>query len=393
MRTDRRLALAAFCTDLALYLLMLSLPYRVLEYGASSLVLGLVPLLYAGPYSLVALGAGRVSDRWPRRGPIRAGLALAMLGAILLTQVDTLGAMLAAIPLVGIGLGFFWPSVQAGFSELLEGRDLHRLTRRFNISWSAGKGLGLLAGGALLGVVGAPGLAAIAAAVWLLAGLAVPPMARPGDHSNVVLQDTVHASPARRRAFLRSAWIANGVAFGVAATLNHHLPRLLLASGIEADGFGLFLGLVFFAQVFLFAVLGSQLGWRYRVAPLLVLQVVLMVAVIAVAHVRSIVALMFLAPVFGAALGFVYQSSLYYSLHAPRGRGRQAGVHEAVLGIAGATLPLIGGAVATSAGPVAPFYVAAAATCIVLILSSTWLSRAQRDGRVARDPINRAVRD
>ena len=45
----------------------------------------------------------------------------------------------------------------------------------------------------------------------------------------------------------------------------------------------------------------------------------------------SLLGLLLLAPVFGLALGFLYQSSLYYSLHAPEGRGRQAGIHEASL--------------------------------------------------------------
>lgn len=378
MRNDQRMALAAFGTDLALYLLMLSLPYRVLEHGGSSAVLGLVPLLYAGPYSLVALAAGHFSDRWPRRGPIRFGLALAIVGAIVLARVESLGGLLAAVPLIGIGLGFFWPSLQAGFSELLQGRELHRLTRRFNMAWSAGKGVGLLVGGALLGQIGAPALAAMAAAVWVAAALAVPWMPRSGDHTQVVMEDPARPSIPRRRAFLRSAWIANGVAFGVAATLNHHLPKLLLAEGIDAEGFGLFLGLVFFSQVALFAGLGSHLGWRYRVAPLLLLQIVLTFAVIGVAHVSSLALLLMLAPVFGGALGFAYQSSLYYSLHAPQGRGRQAGVHEAVLGIAAATIPLVGGAVAKSTGAMAPFFVAALATAGVCACSAAWLARARR---------------
>ena len=58
MRPQYRLAVASLCCDLALYLIMLSLPYRALDLGASSFVLGLVPLTYAGPYSLTAATAG-----------------------------------------------------------------------------------------------------------------------------------------------------------------------------------------------------------------------------------------------------------------------------------------------------------------------------------------------
>lgn len=377
MRPDQRLALAAFCTDLALYLLMLSLPYRVLDLGASSLVLGLVPLLCSGPYSVTALLAGRVSDRWPRRGPIRAGLALTILAAVVLAHVQSIGAVLAAVVFVGIGLGFFWPSLQAGFSEVLAGRDLDRLTRRFNIAWSAGKGLGLLAGGLLLGAIGPHGIAWLAAGAWLAAALALPAMPRPGDHSVVIHADPDRPGVERQRAFLRAAWLANGIAFGVTATLNHHLPKVLLAAGIEARGFGLFLGLVFLAQLLLFVLLGAHRSWRYRSVPLLAMQALLAVAVFMVPYSSSLPMLLLFAPVFGAGLGFAYQSSLYYSLHAPLGRGRQAGVHESVLGITGATIPLVGGAVAKASNAQAPFVVAALVTTSVLVLSAYWLVRAR----------------
>ena len=150
MHPRYRLALAATASDLALYLIMLSLPYRVMGLGAGSEVLGLVPLAYAVPYSLTAATAGRVSDRRARRGPIRVGLTVAIGASLLLTQVDAVAPILAAVSLLGIGLGFFWPSVQAGVSEVSAGANLARDMRLLNMGWSAGKGLGMLGGGLLL---------------------------------------------------------------------------------------------------------------------------------------------------------------------------------------------------------------------------------------------------
>jgi MFS family permease len=116
MHPRYRLACAATASDLALYLIMLSLPYRVMGLGASSAVLGLVPLAYAVPYSLTAATAGRFSDRWPRRGPIRAGLTVALAAATGLAIVDGVAAILACVSFLGVGRGFFWPSIQAGMS-------------------------------------------------------------------------------------------------------------------------------------------------------------------------------------------------------------------------------------------------------------------------------------
>ena len=99
------------------------------------------------------------------------------------------------------------------------------------------------------------------------------------------------------------------------------------------------------------------------------------VAVVMVASAGSFAGLLLLAPVFGLALGFLYQSSLYYSLHAPEGRGRQAGIHEASLGVFSATIPLLGGIAVAGSRLAAPFYVATLAVTASLLLGIYWIVR------------------
>ena len=94
-----------------------------------------------------------------------------------------------------------------------------------------------------------------------------------------------------------------------------------------------------------------------------------------VASAGSFAGLLLLAPVFGLALGFLYQSSLYYSLHAPEGRGRQAGIHEASLGVFRATIPLLGGIAVVGSRLAAPFYVATLAETASLLLGIYWVIR------------------
>lgn len=377
MHPRYRLALAAMASDLALYLIMLSLPYRVMELGASSVVLGLVPVAYALPYSLTAATAGRFSDRWPRRGPIRAGLTLAMAASLGLAVVDAIPSILALVACLGVGLGFFWPSVQGGVSEVSAGTNLARDTRLLNMGWSAGKGLGMLGGGLLLPTLGGEGLALIAGASWLLCFGFLPKMARPGSHHASVEADERRPSRARQRAFLHAAWIANGLAYAAAATLNHHLPKFLREGGIGSERFGTFLGLVFLTQTAVFFVVGPRRWWHYRIWPMLAIQVVLVGATLAVMRPAGFAILLALAPCFGLALGFLYQSSLYYSLHAPEGRGAQAGIHEATLGSLGAMVPLLGGLAVTHGGLAAPFAVAAAAVLTGLLLSTIWFARSR----------------
>ena len=378
MTTRLRLATAAFLTDMALYLLMLSLPYRLLDQGASSAVIGLVPLLLSGPYGLMALRAGRASDRLPRRGPIRRGLVVTIVATLVLGFVRGVPPVLALVPLVGIGLGFFWPSLQAGFSEISGGRDLHRLTGLFNVSWSTGKGIGLIAGGMLVEWLGPPGVAFFAAGAFVLSALVLPSMPRPGDHSEALAEDGRVPTPDEQRAFRRAAWIANGLAFAVGSTITHHLPKVLLTHDIGAGDFGLFFGTVFFAQTAMFVLTGPRREWHFRATPLLVLQVLLALTVVAVSFVDVMWALLAFAPLLGSALGFAYQSSLYYSLHAPVDRGAQAGVHEAVLGLASAGLPVLGGLLVGVLGVRAPFVLAALAVATSATLGAIWIIRARR---------------
>jgi predicted MFS family arabinose efflux permease len=279
------------------------------------------------------------------------------------------------VPLIGVGLGFFWPSVQAGFSEVFAGRDLHRMVRLLNVSWSLGKGMGLLLGGLLLESLGAQGVSLLAALAFGVAAVAVPWMDRPGDHSQAVEEDERVPTIPRRIAFLRSAWIANAATFAVAATLNHHLPRVVRGHGMDAGDFGLFMGVVFFAQTLWFALVGPMRWWHFRAAPLLGVQIAVIAGVLGVGHLTSIWSLLLLAPPLGFGLGFAYQSSIYYSLHAPVGRGRQAGVHEAALGIASASIPLAGGALVATRGLYAPFAVAALAAGVATVSGLFWLAR------------------
>lgn len=359
MDKAQRLAAAAFFTDFALYLLMLSLPFRVLALEGQALQLGLVPVLYAAPYSLVAATAGHFSDRWPRRGPIRFGLTLAVLGGIGLALADSLTWIFASIPLVGIGLGFFWPSLQAGFSEVHEGRDLQRMVGIFNVSWSAGKGSGMLLGGVILDAAGATVVSGLAAAAFATAALVLPWMQRPGDHQAVIAADERRPPLPVQRAFVNSAWIVNGIGFGVVATLNHHFPPIALENGLSSRSFGIFLGAVFLCQTLFFVLVGPRRGWHYRIGWFLAAQAVVAAVVLLTPRVTTMALLLPLAALLGATLGFAYQSSIYYSLDSPTARGGQAGIHESVLGLSSAGIPLAGGALVAILGSRVPFQLAA----------------------------------
>jgi predicted MFS family arabinose efflux permease len=238
------------------------------------------------------------------------------------------------------------------------------LTRQigiYNLSWSSGKALGFLIGGAMVAQFGATRSIACAALAYAAAALAVPRLARDAPPVAEVRSRGESMPLSERRAFLRATWIANGIAFGLGAVLNHHLPRLFVQRGADADRFGLLLGAIFAAQTTSFLLLARWRAWHYRLRLLLLVQAALAVLAVLFARATQMTMLLPLAVALGLGLGFCYQSSLYYSLHAPSGRGRQAGIHEASLGIAAALLPLAGGFWVRASGDLErPFWLAAA---------------------------------
>ncbi len=382
-QTRGRLAAASFFTDMGLYLLMVSFPFRVLSLGASSIILGLIPALYAVPYASVALWAGHLSDRWPRQRLIRAGSLVAAAAAGALAFTEDLSHTLAIVPFVGLGLAFFWPSVQAAFSEQSSEARLASSVGLYNVSWSLGKAAGFLVGGAMLARVGDTALCVLASGCFLAAGIAVPYLEHRGHEPREDVDEAQLPPEANRLAFRGAAWVANAMTFATAATLNHHYPKVFTSLGFGPASFGLFLGMLYVTQTVTFIALTRWSRWRYRAGPLVAVQIGAAALAFVVPGLQSFWVLLMVALPLGFALGFCYQSSLYYSLHAPHGRGGKAGIHEAALGYASAIIPLLGGWLATRTHQLAaPFFLVS----ILLAVSAciTWVRIAHPNEKSSR---------
>lgn len=381
--------------DCATYVAVTGVPFRALELGASSLVLGLLPASFSLVYVSATLLTGRLSDRVSRIGLARFGALLFAAAAALLLGARALPWLFGAMPLMAMGLSLFWPSLQAGLAEADAPHRLNRNLGRFNIAWSLGKGAGFALGGVVLAQAGFPPLFGAALGLGLFVALvlrtaprhdpvAEAPPERPGDATgggeSVSIQSTedrVHP-PVVRRGFLRMAWIANALAYGVVATLNYHYPKYLESLGRGASLYGGFQALLYLSETITFLVLQRLPAWHYRTAPLLFSQVLLAGLVLAIPFVREPVTLLLLAPGIGVVLGLSYYSSLYYSLHAAEARGKNTGLHEAILGSGSLVVPFLGGTLATTTGSLAAPYVVCAGLLAAGFLAQFGLSRSFR---------------
>jgi MFS family permease len=126
-------------------------PLRLDDLGASGAAIGAVFLLTAAVEGVLSPLAGRVSDRRGRLFPIRAGLAGAVVMAVLLPLPDSAALLGVTLLLTFAALGAFWAPAMAMLSDASEdaGLDLALAFSISNLAWAAGHLVGSGAGGAL----------------------------------------------------------------------------------------------------------------------------------------------------------------------------------------------------------------------------------------------------
>jgi MFS family permease len=356
-----RLAVAAFLADMALYLVMTGVPYRALAFGAGAFALGLLPAARGIPYSISTMWAGAFTERGDRLRAARITLIVAVLAVIAFIFVRGLPGIFVLLVLLGFAFAFYWPAIQAALADL-GAQGITRSIGWFNMSWSAGKATGFALGGALLAGFGFPVLFLVAAiAILGVLVLIAFPLPKPADQADAVLLSGLQRAPREVRAFRHASWVANAIAYGIASVLNLHYPHWLRQIGHGEVLLGTYLGLVFGSQTLSFFLLTRFPGWRHRVAPLLLLQAPMVLALAVLPFLRVPWAILATAPLVGLGLGIAYFASLFYSVEAPRDRGRNAGAHESVLTIGSVIVPVLAGLLATATHHLeTPYFLAAA---------------------------------
>ena len=359
-RSLLRLGAAAFLADMSLYLIMTGVPYRTLAFGAGAVALGFVPVARGVPYSLCTIWAGALTEGGDRLRAARVTLVFAALASIAFVFVGSMAAIFGLLAVLGFAFAFYWPALQAALADLGARGVTHSLGW-FNMAWSTGKATGFLLGGMLLAGFGFPALfiAATLGIVGVL-GLIAIPLPKPLPALGSATPGSLPA-PERSLAFRRAGWTANAIAGGIATVLNFHYPHWLREIGRGEVLLGTYLGLVFVSQTLSFYLLARLPGWRHRVGPLLALQAPMVLVLLLLPLLRLPALILATAPFMGLGLGMAYFASLFYSVEAPAGRGRNAGAHEAVLTLGAVALPFLAGLVVETTDRLESAYIFSAA--------------------------------
>ena len=353
-----RYVLVGAVMDFTIYIALSLAPLLAERHGAGPRELGILPASWAVAYSLTAVFGGRLSDRISRTALARAGVLLVVVACLWFARADRIWHFWAGMPFIALGMASFWPALQAAIADESTPATLWGNLGWFNIAWSAGKGLGILAGGILLEALDRNGFF-VAAAVGVLLMFVMPRVARGGGRGAPLVEEC-GLPPARvRDAFRRAALLANFAAFGLGTTIVNHYPEWNAALGRGSISYGVVVGGVFLAQTAGFGLLVARPGWKYRAVPLLGLPLLSGIGVFALSTRLPVPVLLPLMIAVGGGLAISYFASIAYSLHADEDRGGRAGLHEAILGTGNFLVPFLAGLVTPLLGfPQVPYWFA-----------------------------------
>ena len=369
-RALRGFSLSAAAMDGGFFLIMVAMPFKVLDLGGGALELGLVPAIGALTYIISAPLSGRWSDRVSRTLLCLAGGLVLIAAALLAWWAQRLEVLLGLQVLMGLGKALYWPAVEATVGDLCPPDRQTAALGRFNVAWSSGKTVGFLAGGLLLGCCGfeavyLAGAASVVAAFLLLpkGDVTVDAGARDCGPSEI------SGETSRLRLLRTMGWIANTAAYGALGILTHHLPQWFAVHGWSPERYGWYLGLILASQTAVFLLLAGPVGKTWSLRRLWIPQLLSAAAVAAIPALSGFGGLLATAPIIGLGCGVCYTASIFYSLTSDVARGRNAGIHEGLVGAGGFLPPLMAGVlVRVGLGLSAPYLLAGGLLLAALML-------------------------
>jgi predicted MFS family arabinose efflux permease len=142
--------------------------------------------------------------------------------------------------------------------------------------------------------------------------------------------------------FRRMAWLANPCGYVALNTVIAVLPGIARRLELSTMMAGFYCSLWCFARLAAFVTLWLWTGWHYRFGWLLAAYLALVASFTTILTVPSLPVVVFAQLAFGAALGLLYYSSLFYSMDYSDTKGEHGGLHEAAIGLGNFAGPAVG---------------------------------------------------
>ena len=310
---------------------------------------------YGGIYMLAAWLGGRVSQRIGYLSALKLGFGIMAAGLAMGTRAGSPAGQISVMAIIVIGMCLTWPSLEALVSEGERPETLPRMIGIYNVVWAGTGALAYFIGGATLDKLGLKSMFYVPLAIELgqlafcfwLARKARIEVTAAGSNENLRAATFPALNPrpiAKARTFLRMAWLANPFAYIAINTLIAVMPGLAARLGLSATLAGFYGSIWCFARLGVFFVLWFWEGWHYRFGWMAAAYVALLATFASMLIAPNLAFLIAAQVVFGAAVGLIYYSSLFYSMDTSETKGEHGGIHEAAIGLGNLAGPAMGAA-------------------------------------------------
>ena len=296
-------------------------------------------------YMLASWQAGKFAQRVGNFTALKIGFGIMAAGLVIGSQLHFVAGAIAAACVVNVGMCFTRPVLEALVSE---GANAARAVGIYNITWAVTNALAFFIGGTLIEKFG------YRAIFFVPLGLVLVQFAM------VFWLEKVHASetavetstslpfeknppaPALAKNFQRMAWLANPFAYIAINTLIAVLPGIAAKFQLSTSLAGFVCSLWCFARVFMFIALWRWTAWHYKFRWLFGAFALLIVSFAVILVVPALSVVLLAQIIFGAAIGLIYYSSLFYSMDASDTKSEHGGIHEAAIGAGNCLGPAAG---------------------------------------------------
>ena len=297
-------------------------------------------------YIFTSLWAGKFAQRCGYFTALKIGFAVMAAGLAVGSQLHSVTGAIAAACVVNVGMCFIWPVLEALVSE---GADAARAIGIYNITWAVNNAVAFFLGGLLIEKFGYQSIFYVPLAFMLLQFAMVfwlekihpKNLAADAEKISAPLEPR-RTAPAQAKKFQRMAWLANPFAYIAINTLIAVLPGIAAKFQLSTSMAGFVCSLWCFARVFAFVTLWRWTGWHYRFRWLVGAFALLIVSFAVILVVHNLAAVLIAQIFFGAAIGLIYYSSLFYAMDAHDSSSEHGGIHEAAIGIGNCLGPAAG---------------------------------------------------